>query len=211
MRRITRIGAAFSAAAITALVLFAAVPASAHNYLVASNPTEGQTLTELPSEFSVSTNDTLLDLAGDGGGFAIQITDDAGAYFGDGCFTIRNDTLSTGASLGEAGDYLMRWQLVSADGHTVSGEINFEWQPDANQTISDPLSGPPACGGGTLEESTPPADSTDTAQDEAASESAAADPGTVVLVGGAIALVLIAGVAVFLIASKRNKDEKHES
>jgi hypothetical protein len=207
MRRITRIGAAFSAAAITAFVLFAAAPASAHNYLVASNPTEGQTLTELPSEFSVSTNDTLLDLAGDGGGFAIQITDDAGDYFGDGCFTIRNDTLSTGASLGDAGDYLMRWQLVSSDGHTVSGEINFVWQPDANQTITEGLGAPPACGGGTLDETTPTDDAA-TSDGENDSVAPAVDASTVVIIATAVALVIIAGVAIFLISVRRNTRDR---
>jgi methionine-rich copper-binding protein CopC len=207
MRRISRIGAAFSAVAIAALVLFAAAPASAHNYLVASNPAEGQTLTELPSEFSVSTNDTLLDLAGDGGGFAIQVTNDAGEYFGDGCFTIRNDTLSTGASLGEAGDYLMRWQLVSSDGHTISGEINFVWHPDADQTIADGLGAPPACGGGTLEDATPTDDAQST-EDDNASVPSGIDASTVIFIAAAVALVIIAGVAIFLISVRRNTGDK---
>ncbi|MBH0023850.1 copper resistance CopC family protein [Salinibacterium sp. SWN248] len=211
MRQAIRRGAAFGAATLAALTLLVAAPAYAHNYLVESTPLEGDTLTVLPDEFSVTTNDTLLDLAGDGGGFAIQILDSSGGYYGDGCFTIRDSTLSTGATLGEAGDYRMLWQLVSADGHTVSDEIDFTWEPDADQTISDPLSGPPACGGGTLEESTPPADATDPAQDDADSDAAAANAGTVVLVGGAVALVLVAGVAIFLITAKRNKDEKDES
>ncbi|MBH0115779.1 copper resistance protein CopC [Salinibacterium sp. NG253] len=211
MRRVIRAGAAFGAAMLAALTLLVAAPAYAHNYLVESTPLEGETLTVLPDEFSVTTNDTLLDLAGDGGGFAIQILDSNGGYYGDGCFTIRDATLSTGATLGEAGDYRMLWQLVSADGHTVSDEIDFTWEPDVDQTISDPLSGPPACGGGTLEESTPPPDSADAVPDEADSEAATADAGTIVLVGGAIALVLIAGVAIFLITAKRKKDEHDAS
>ena len=206
MRRITRIGAAFSAAAIAALVLLVAAPAYAHNYLVASSPTEGQTLTELPSEFSVSTNDTLLDLAGDGGGFAIQVTNKAGDYFGDGCFTIRDESLSTGASLGEPGDYLMRWQLVSSDGHTISGEIGFDWQPDANQTISEGLDAPPACGGGTLDEAAP-TDENALPDDGNTEVSPAFDASTVVFIASAIVLVIVTGVAIFLISVKRKKSD----
>jgi hypothetical protein len=202
------IGAAFSVAAIAALVLLVATPAYAHNYLVESNPTEGQTLTELPSEFSVTTNDTLLDLAGDGGGgFAIQVTNDAGQYFGDGCFTIVDQTLSTGASLGEAGDYLMRWQLVSSDGHTVSGEVGFDWQPDTGQEVSEGLDAPPACGGGTLDK-VAPADSDKTSEAGDAAGASSFDAATVVLIAAAVALVLVAAVAIFIISAKRTKNER---
>jgi len=210
MRRVTRIGAAFGAATLAALMLLVAAPASAHNYLVDSTPAEGETLTVLPDDFSVTTNDTLLDLAGDGGGFAIRILDSHGGYYGDGCVSIRDESLSTLAALGEGGDYRMLWQLVSADGHTISGEINFTWQPDADQVISDPLEAPPACGGGTLEESAPPAttDGSESGSDADASDPAAgADAETVLLVGGAIALVLAAGVAIFLISVRHKKSE----
>jgi len=206
MRRVTRIGASLGVAAVAALMLLVAAPAYAHNYLVESTPAEGSTLTQLPEEFSVSTSDTLLDLAGDGGGFAIQVVDTAGNYFGDGCFTIRDETLSTAAALGDAGEYTMLWQLVSADGHTISGEIGFGWQPDADQPISEGLSAPPACGGGTLEP-TDPGDAgtaTDDGQTDAAQDF---DAGTVLLVAGAIALVLITGVTIFLISVRRKASD----
>jgi|GEM_PF-878386 len=215
MRRVTRIGAAFSAATLAALLLLVAAPASAHNYVVASTPHEGETLTALPEEFSVTTNDVLLDLAGDGGGFAIQVLDAAGNYYGDGCVSIRDESLSTVAALGEPGDYRMLWQLVSADGHTVSGEINFMWQPDADQVLSEALDAPPACGGGSLEESTPPAapegsdDSADVDDSNVETDDAqvGTDTGTLVLVGSAITLVLIAAVTIFLITVKRKPTE----
>jgi len=205
MRRVTRIGAALSAATVAGLLLLVAAPASAHNYLVASTPAEGSTLTQLPDEFSVTTNDTLLDLAGDGGGFAIQISDSDGGYYGDGCFTIRDATLSTVAALGEAGNYRMLWQLVSADGHTVSGEINFDWQPTGDQVLSEPLSAPPACGGGSLDEAPPAA--TAPPVESVEGRSFGVDSGTVILIGAATALVLVAGVAIFLISVNRKKSE----
>ncbi|MGJ8722683.1 MAG: copper resistance CopC family protein [Salinibacterium amurskyense] len=210
MRRVIRIGAAFSAATLAALLLLVAAPASAHNYLVDSTPLEGETLTVLPDEFSVTTNDVLLDLAGDGGGFAIQILDADGGYYGDGCVSIRDESLSTVAALGEPGEYRMLWQLVSADGHTISDEINFTWQPDADQVLSEALDAPPACGGGSLEESTPPAaseDSDGSSDSDGSTAGTSVDAETIVLIGAAIALVLIAGVAIFLISVKRKKDE----
>ncbi|WP_010203047.1 copper resistance CopC family protein [Salinibacterium sp. PAMC 21357] len=203
MRRITRTGAALSAAMIAALVLLVAAPAYAHNYLVTSNPEEGSTITELPAEFSVTTNDTLLDLSGDAGGFAIQITNDSGEYFGDGCFAIRDATLSTGAALGAAGDYRMEWQVVSADGHTISGEVGFDWQPDSSQTLSEGFTAPPACGGGTLDEATPEPDEASSSADAVST----VDASTVVLIASAIALVLVAAVAIFLISVRRKKTD----
>ncbi|MBH0053899.1 copper resistance protein CopC [Salinibacterium sp. SWN139] len=210
MRRAIRVGAAFSAATLAALLLLVAAPASAHNYLVDSTPLEGEILTVLPEEFSVTTNDVLLDLAGDGGGFAIQILDAAGGYYGDGCVSIRDESLSTLAALGEPGEYRMLWQLVSADGHTISDEINFTWQPDADQVLSEALDAPPACGGGFLEESAPPA-ATEGSEGDSGSDSSESgtslDAESVVLIGGAVALVLVAAVAIFLISVKRKRDE----
>ncbi|MGV8857449.1 copper resistance CopC family protein [Rhodoglobus sp.] len=210
MRRITRTGAALSAAMIAALMLLVAAPAYAHNYLVTSNPEEGAIVTELPTEFSVTTNDTLLDLSGDAGGFAIQITNESGEYFGDGCFAIRDATLSTGATLGEAGDYLMQWQVVSADGHTISGEVGFDWKPDSSQTISRGLTTPPACGGGTLDEAAPGPDQTHS-ENESTDASPTLDASTVVLIASAITLVLVAGVAIFLISARRKKADDSDN
>jgi methionine-rich copper-binding protein CopC len=202
MHRLTRLGvAAAGAAAIATFMLALGPPAYAHNYLVESTPQEGSTLTELPSEFSVTTSETLLDLAGDGGGFAIRVTNTAGQYFGDGCFAIVNQTLSTGAALGEAGDYLMQWQLVSSDGHTVSGEIGFSWQPDSDQTMSEGLDAPPACGGGTLDDVAP-------AEEGSTDLAPAFDASTAVLIASAVSLVLITAVALFLIAARRNRRER---
>ncbi|EPR76939.1 Copper resistance protein CopC [Leifsonia rubra CMS 76R] len=218
MPRHTRIGAAWGAATLAALMLLSAAPASAHNYLVASTPEEGEVLTTLPEEFSVTTNETLLDLAGDSGGFAIQVTDEAGKHFGDGCFTIRDETLATGASLGEPGEYLMRWQLVSADGHPISGEVGFTWQPNASLTAVEGLDAPPACGGGTLDDAAPSdenraddqgATGDQNATDDAGTEvDSTADASTVVFTAAAVALVLMAAVAVFLLSMKRKRDEE---
>lgn len=131
-----RIRAITAIAALTgAAVLIIAAPVQAHSYLVASTPDEGETLTALPDEFSVTANETLLDLQAGGtgsqGAFALQIRDADGGYYGDGCVTVTDATMSADAVLGESGAYTMLWQVVSADGHPVSGEIPFTWSaPD---------------------------------------------------------------------------------
>lgn len=125
-----------------AVALVAAPPASAHSALVASTPAEGETLSELPAEFSVTMNETLLASAGDAA-FALRVRDEAGLYYGDGCLSIVDATMSTPAALGASGDYVMEWQVVSADGHAVGGEIPFTWTGTAT---ADGVAEPAACG-----------------------------------------------------------------
>lgn len=128
-----------------AVVLVTAAPARAHSVIVASTPAEGETLTELPEAFSVTANETLLDLGGQGV-FQLQIRDAAGGYYGDGCVSIVDATMSAEPVLGESGDYEMLWQVVSADGHPVSGEIAFSWEAPAGFEPAASHAAVPECG-----------------------------------------------------------------
>lgn len=129
--------------------------ALAHNYLVASSPVEGETLTTLPETFYVTTNEDLLALGGSTAGFAFQIVDAAGRHYETGCVTVDGATMSTEPRLGDPGEYTVRWQVVSADGHTVSDEIDFTWagtatpadgaaECDAVTATSEPQTAPPS-------------------------------------------------------------------
>jgi methionine-rich copper-binding protein CopC len=127
-------------------VLAPAAPATAHSELADSTPAQGETLTELPEAFSVTANEPVLDL-GEQGVFALQIRDAAGGYYGDGCVTIVDATMSAEPVLGESGAYTMLWQIVSADGHPVSGEIAFEWQAPTGFEPAPAAGEAPRCGG----------------------------------------------------------------
>lgn len=190
----SRVGAVLAVTA--ALVLAIAAPAQAHDYLVSSTPAADSTITEVPESFSVTTNEALIDLSGGGSGFAIEVTDAAGLYYGDGCTAIVDSTVSTGASLGEAGDYRMLWQLVSADGHTVSGEVDFTWAPSADAVTSSGSPSPPDCGG----EAAAAAEPSTTAVVRGD-----ANLGDVLWIGGAIAAVLIAGLVTLFVTTRRRK------
>ncbi|HEY0258303.1 MAG TPA: copper resistance CopC family protein, partial [Lacisediminihabitans sp.] len=146
-------------------VLGLATAAQAHNYLVDSTPKAGQVLTSLPREFTITTNDVLLDVGGNGAGFALQVQDAAGRYYGDGCVTIDGPAMSTGAALGAAGTYTVTWQVISTDGHPVSDSYTFTWQPPAGTTPSAGSTRVPDCHG-TL---SPNAAKTPGASDRAAS------------------------------------------
>ncbi len=132
---------------IVAPVLGFAAPAQAHSYLIASTPEAGSTIAELPQQFSVTSNEALLDISGDGTGFALQVTDADGLFYGDGCVTVEGASMSTPASLGEAGTYLVQWQIISADGHPISDQFTFDWQPAESVTLSEGSAAAPDCGG----------------------------------------------------------------
>ena len=199
-------------AALAAIIIAAAIagplgfatPAFAHNVLVASTPEADETLTELPPQFSVTTNEAMLDLPGSNG-FALQIQDAAGAYYGDGCVQVVDAKMSADAALGEPGVYTMLWQAVSEDGHSIDGTIPFTWAPEGDVEPSASSATPPVCG-----EAASPAPSASatpapaTGEPTAAPEAASGiDLPTVLWIGGALLVVGIAVGVAIAIASRR--------
>jgi len=122
-------------------------PAVAHNQIVSSTPEPNQVLTELPPRFEIDTNDALLDIGGTRRGFAFEIQDPAGRYYETGCVSIVDDNMFTDARLGAPGAYTIVYQLVSSDGHTVSGRIPFTWSPSGTAVASTGVASPPGCHG----------------------------------------------------------------
>ncbi|MDF1478650.1 copper resistance protein CopC [Leifsonia sp. H3M29-4] len=197
MRR--RTAAALAGALVAASALGISSPAFAHNYVVSTTPEADSTITELPERFSVTTNAPLLDAFGDGSGFAIQIVDADGRYYGDGCVEVSGSTLSTAAALGEAGDYTLVWRIVSEDGHTVSDEFGFRWEPADDAEISTGSEAAPDCGGAATGDGEHPAGHPATAQPDA-------DLGDVLWIGGAVLAVLAAGLITVLVLSRRRPE-----
>ncbi|WIB12156.1 copper resistance protein CopC [Curtobacterium sp. MCPF17_052] len=115
-------------------VLGLVAPASAHNYVVSATPAANSTLTELPKTFAITTNDRLLDIGDTDSGFAFRIVGPDGRYFEDGCVDVEGPTMSTAAALGKSGEYQAEWQIISADGHTVSDSYDFTWKAPAGFT-----------------------------------------------------------------------------
>ncbi|GAA3886788.1 hypothetical protein GCM10022381_31100 [Leifsonia kafniensis] len=176
-------------------------PASAHNSVISTTPAAGSVVTEQPGVFQVTTNDDLLKLDTPGA-MRMQISGPADAatplYYGDGCSTVFGPTLEAKAQLGEPGKYTVAWQVVSTDGHTISGDFAFTWQPAAGQELATGSSIPPDCGGtitgGTTQTdaATPAAPATDTAA-----------LGDVLWIGGAVAAVILATVVTLVAVGRR--------
>ncbi|PZE35119.1 hypothetical protein DEJ31_13645 [Curtobacterium sp. MCPF17_031] len=174
-----------------------AAPASAHNYVVSATPAANSTLTALPKTFAITTNDRLLDIGDTDSGFAFRIVGPDGKYFEDGCVDVTGPTMSTTAALGASGDYQAEWQIISADGHTVSDSYDFTWKAPAGFTPATGTTKPPTCanaGNG----STAAASTTGTESGEPAS--AASDA---LWIGAGGLVVVAAIVAVLLLVRRR--------
>jgi methionine-rich copper-binding protein CopC len=181
-------------------VLGLAGPASAHNYLVSSTPAAGQTLTTLPSRFTITTDEGLLDLSGHGAGFAFDIEDASGKFYGNGCVTVTGPSMSIAPTIGAAGKYRVLWQIVSADGHVVSNEYVFTWKPSGDFTPATGASHPQDCSG--KSGGTAPPDP-NLGQDAYAAPSA--NLGLVLGIGGGILGLGIALTIVLLVVGRKKK------
>ncbi|MCU1447397.1 copper resistance CopC family protein [Cryobacterium sp.] len=178
-----------------------AAPAFAHNSVLGTVPAADSVVTEQPGTITITTNDNLLDLSGEGAGSAMQVSGptDAPRYYGDGCATVAGPTLEAEVQLGQPGEYTVVWQTVSTDGHSISGTFAFTWQPDANQVLDAGSATPTACGAADAG-SSGVAD-TDAATSDGAG--AAVDATDLIWIGGALVAILAAIGLTLLLLRKR--------
>ncbi len=180
-------------AASAALVVVPALPAAAHNYLVATTPAEGAVVTEQPGIISLETNDELLDV----GSSAILVQGPDGSYYGDGCVVVTGATAETEAQLGEPGEYTVTWQVVSTDGHPISGTWAFEWQPAEGVTLAEGTTEAGACGGDAVV-------SEPGEQDDVSTDAAAASvPVDALWIGGGVLAVAAAALVTWLVVRRK--------
>lgn len=195
MRRSRLLVAAAAVGLIGSLAV--AAPASAHNYLVSTTPAADSTITEQPGSLVLTTNDDLLVLGNDGAAAALRVVGPDGLYYGDGCVSVVGPEASMPLELGAAGAYEVTWQVVSTDGHPVSGQYGFDWQPADGVAVAEGSEAVPDCNG-TVAASSGSGDSSDDAA--ATSTSDPALLGDVLWIGGAlVAVVAAAGVTLLLL------------
>ena len=178
-------------------VLGLAGPASAHNYLVASTPAVNGTLTSLPKTFEITTNDRLLDIGGSDSGFAFRVVGPDGKYYEDGCVDVDGPSMTTPAALGDSGKYTVEWQIISADGHTVSDSYDFTWDAPAGFSPAAGSAEPPTCASDGASSS---AAATTTGTESGESSSTASDA---LWIGAGGIVVVAAVVAVLLLVRRR--------
>lgn len=155
----SRIGSIPARATIALVIGLAAAiafssPAAAHSAIIDSSPKAGEVIESAPDFFSITASEDLADITGAGEGFALKVVNTAtGENVATGQLTIDGATLSTPGVPLESGAYLMQYQVVSTDGHPVSGEIPFtvagdgtelpaESDPGVSNGNDDPIAAP---------------------------------------------------------------------
>ena len=110
-----------AAAAASVLVFAGAAPAVAHDELISSSPQSGERLTAAPEQVELRFSGDVLTI-----GAAVIVVDASGHDW----VTTEPEVVSGSviahldAGMPEAG-YEIRWRVVSADGHPISGLIPF--------------------------------------------------------------------------------------
>ncbi|WP_051973346.1 copper resistance CopC family protein [Cryobacterium sp. MLB-32] len=95
--------------------------ASAHDSVVSTTPGNAEQLTSAPTEVSVLFTDDVLDL-----GAILLVVDEQGTDWASGQPVIEGTTAAQPVSSDMPdGDYQVRWRVVSADGHPISGSFDF--------------------------------------------------------------------------------------
>ena len=197
------------ATALLGALMMGAPPALGHNVVEDSTPTPGSTVTQSPITVSITTNDVFLDLGGDAQGFGIVVRDGAGLYYGDGCVTLVERTMSANVDLGGPGTYEVIYQFVSADGHSLSESYEFTFAPESNHTPAQGSDSPAECGverSAADEQPEPLTVATPATTEELpAQEDPPRDP---ILIVGFLSIVTIAVVVwiVWRVRQKRNGD-----
>jgi methionine-rich copper-binding protein CopC len=184
--------------------LGAPLVANAHNNVVETTPQSGETISESPVDVSLTTLEVLLDLGGRSAGFAMVTRDQAGLYYGTGCVELTDDTMTTTVELGEPGDYEVVFQLVGADGHTISDRWSFTYAPTGDYVAARGQSSPPVCGEEPDFSADTPTSPAPTEATPISSTEADSTPGTGTLIAGVVgALAAIGAVSAVLIRRKR--------
>lgn len=114
-------------------LLTVANPASAHNVLVSSDPSDGARLDSGPQSITL----TFDQFVQDAGTNQVAVTGPDGGQWAED--TVRVDGTEVVAPvrpLGPAGEYVIGFRILSADGHSVTDEIRF--------TLTEPGPGTPA-------------------------------------------------------------------
>lgn len=207
MRRGRSLPVAVGLAVVLAFAAVAAVagPAAAHNQIVSSTPSPNETLTALPAQFEIDTNNGLLDIGGAGRGFAFEIQDAAGEYYETGCVSIVDDNMFTAARLGAAGDYTIIYQLVSSDGHTVSGRIPFTWAPSGAAVVTHGTASPPGCDG-----AKGPAKPRASGGGSEGSRESTVPLADILWIGGIIVAVALAVIVTLVLVTRRRRDDEDD-
>ncbi len=105
---------------------FSPTTAFAHASVLSSNPSEGELITEMPKEISVTFSDDLLVVADkEINTLKLNYSDGTSVPLQDATVTGNVLTAAVIADENQSGTYQITYRVISADGHEVSDVITF--------------------------------------------------------------------------------------
>lgn len=123
-RTFRRIGAVL---ALTAVAVFATTaPASAHDQLISSTPGDGEQLATAPEDVVLTFSGNLIVLDSSLSGAVVMVVDESGSDWVSGDLDVQANIVTAQLKPGmPIAGYQVRWQVISEDGHPISGVIPF--------------------------------------------------------------------------------------
>lgn len=111
------------------LINASASPAHAHTALELSIPSNNESIEFMPKELSATFDEDLIEIEGEVVN-TLELQSADGTNYLLSTATISGPVVSAKVGDGEypAGSYLLKFRVVSADGHPVTGEISFSTQ-----------------------------------------------------------------------------------
>lgn len=218
-RRLTRFVALCAGVFVAGVIALApAASAAAHDFLVETSPAANSTQTRPLSDVVLTYSDIVLDLSGDGSSSLVQVTGPDGAkiHFETSCPSVIDRVVTTPIALGDAGTYEVTWQIVSADGHTVSGSYQFSYDPPAGTPAAKGSDSRPNCAASDGTDATSSSNTTnppaaDSPNDEPQSNTSdSADLSIVVTIAAIIVGLAIVGVIIVLATRQRTPRNESE-
>lgn len=124
--------------------VMAAPPAAAHNRLVSADPADGAALATGPGQVRLT-----FDQPVQSGFTTVTVTGPGGTRWEGGEAEISGNSVTAPVSpLGPAGEYVIGYRIVSADGHPVSGTLRFRLTTTGTGTPVEPPPGASEAGAG---------------------------------------------------------------
>ena len=107
--------------ALTLMLFGSATAALAHDSVTGTSPSDGATVQSMPEKIEISMSNTPAVV-----GSEVQVLDASGTNWATGGVDVLDKVATQHVSPGApAGDYTVKWRLVSADSHPLEGEFGF--------------------------------------------------------------------------------------
>lgn len=122
-------------AVLASLLALAPTAVSAHTELATSDPADGSTLTEAPTEVVLTFEGEVSEDA------SLTVTGPSGDEVGSGELDLNvadRNVIRGGVTVEEAGEYVVAYSIAGEDGHPIEGEVTFTFEPEGTASPGTP-------------------------------------------------------------------------